>query len=175
MQALPPMQAYPGHGFRDRPASWHELVTIRRICLGFGVDDANPGHLAEAGDVRICLCASVGNSYIYPLACMPPKVGAIFDSAIAAHITRAERRLGATFQSCRQRGGGAQIIRFCYHTRAACLDRHLVVVACGRCVPLPMPHVDGAGLAFLVLQLRPGRPRVAQGIAPGHPTSGPVI
>jgi hypothetical protein len=77
-----------------------------------------------------------------------------------------DRRLGATFQSCRQRGGGAQIIRFCCHTRAACLDRDLVVAACGRCVPLPMPHVDGAGLAFLVLQLRPGRPRVAQGMAP---------
>jgi hypothetical protein len=30
--------------------------------------------------------------------------------------------------------GGAQTIRFCCHTRAACLDRDLVVVACRRCV-----------------------------------------
>src|SRR5690348_13727063 len=72
-------------------------------------------------------------------------------------------RLGAVGSRVGGAGGGAQTIRFCCHTRTGCLDRAADAAR-------PLPHVDGAGLAFPVLQLRPGGP----GKYPGLPTSGPV-
>jgi hypothetical protein len=87
---------------------------------------------------------------------------------IAAQVGSPTRAAGSRVGSA---GGGTQIIRFCCHTRTACPDRDVGVVACGRwrvhC------HIGPrAGLAFLVLQPRSGGPG---NCTPGPPTSGPVI
>src|SRR5215472_11430640 len=87
-------------------------------------------------DAQICRCASVGNPYIYALACMSPTLEAIVNLACRCYREHAER-LGALAAGGLMAVVGAPIGLFCVLVRFAdseadCAPRSASACCCRR-------------------------------------------